>query len=217
LAISLEVDQNLWKNCFYKFIEDFRKRFRKAAQEAKAEEDLRKLTDAFRQFLASANRFYTQLLQSLQTEYKLLLDGSVPYLNDNVPNCRCYVTYHRCIIFLGDLARYHRDIPTSDPASLIREWLNACIYYRQALALWPDNGNPHNQMAVLAAYVHDYCNSVYRYYRCLHSRMPFLTARENLNNVFDKVRERVAQSGARFDPPPQYRGRKGDKKVSKAR
>eukprot|EP01102_Stenamoeba_stenopodia_P022834 TRINITY_DN9659_c0_g1_i1.p1 TRINITY_DN9659_c0_g1~~TRINITY_DN9659_c0_g1_i1.p1 ORF type:complete len:985 (+),score=220.51 TRINITY_DN9659_c0_g1_i1:44-2956(+) len=212
LAISFEVDQNLWKTCFYKFIEDFRKRFRKAAQTETKEDDLRKLTEAFRHFLASANRFYTQLLQSLQAEYKLVLDGSIQLMNESVPNWRCYLTYHRCLIFLGDLARYNRDAPAADPNTILKDWLNAGNYYRQALALWPDNGNPHNQMAVLAAYVHDYCNSVYRYFRCLHSKTPFLTARENLNNVFDKVREKVKIMGARFDPPPHTRGRKGDKK-----
>ena len=47
-------------------------------------------------------------------------------------------------------------------------------------------------MAVLATYADDDLTAVYRYFRSLCVRSPFLTARENLSVLFEKNRIKVA-------------------------
>jgi protein SMG7 len=85
-------------------------------------------------------------------------------------------------------------------------WTRAAEYYQNALLILPDNGNPHNQLAVLATYrfllnyfvitisfdviryEDDSFSGVYRYFRSLAIRQPFLTARDNLKAQFEKNR-----------------------------
>jgi protein SMG7 len=69
-----------------------------------------------------------------------------------------------------------------------KDWSKAAAYYQQALYLIPDNGNPHNQLAVLATYADDDFNAVYRYFCSLAVLHPFLTARDNLIVLFEKNR-----------------------------
>ncbi|GMF18081.1 unnamed protein product [Phytophthora lilii] len=62
--------------------------------------------------------------------------------------------------------------------------------YHRALAVLPDNGNPHNQLAVLATYVEAETVAVYRYCRSLLTVQPFSTAEENLALLFERSRQR---------------------------
>ncbi len=48
-----------------------------------------------------------------------------------------------------------------------RNWLKAERYYRQALQLLPENGNPHNQLAIVATYNNNNLSAVHRYFRSL--------------------------------------------------
>lgn len=89
----------------------------------------------------------------------------------------------RCYIFLGDLIRYHRDLLDEKQR---KKWLDSYLFYKKAMYLIPDNGNPHNQMAVLATYRDDEFEAVYRYYRSLAVNKPFFTAKENLITLFRK-------------------------------
>ena len=57
----------------------------------------------------------------------------------------------------------------------------------------PSNGNPHNQLAVLATYNDAEFIAVYRYARSLLVRCPFATARNNLDIVFVKNTGRTAK------------------------
>ena len=84
---------------------------------------------------------------------------------------------------MGDLTRYHRDL-FNDPHQ--KDWKNASNYYRKAFLLIPHNGNPHNQLAVLSTYTDDDIETVYRYYRSIVIKYPFLTAAENLVVLFEK-------------------------------
>ena len=54
----------------------------------------------------------------------------------------------------------------------------------------PSNGNPHNQIAVLATYLEDEMEAIYRYYRSLTVSSPFLTAKENIRVLFEKNRKK---------------------------
>eukprot|EP01113_Clastostelium_recurvatum_P010647 TRINITY_DN1531_c0_g1_i2.p1 TRINITY_DN1531_c0_g1~~TRINITY_DN1531_c0_g1_i2.p1 ORF type:complete len:865 (-),score=204.22 TRINITY_DN1531_c0_g1_i2:258-2852(-) len=191
-----DVEQTLWKVAFYKVIEEYRRRLRKysgAADRAKQEE-LHKITTSFRKFLASGSQFYLSLLERLRGRYG---DEDVKGI----------VSRHRCYIFLGDLARYHKDLIAAEneinagkfenftgalPAAS-KELSLAEAYYRQAIALLPINGNPHNQIAVLCTYRDDELGAVYSYCRSLAVRHPFTAARENLLLLFDKNRKRAQE------------------------
>ncbi len=73
------------------------------------------------------------------------------------------VTKQRCLftilIYLGDLERY----PVSQRMTFTRyremntvkqdkDWSKAEYYYKKASAINPHNGNPHNQLAIIATY-----------------------------------------------------------------
>jgi hypothetical protein len=210
-AVSKDVEQSIWKTVFYRVIEEYRKKLRKCASmddkdSPTSKDEVRRVQASFRNFLGSAANFYQQLLQKLQQAFHLVLDGSISYnVGDAEPaqhsspysphsqtaqqtQHKSYLSCHRCFIFLGDLARYHKDIQ-DDFANDLK---NAEMYYKQALQLVPDNGNPHNQLAVLATYSDDELSAVFRYFRSLAVKQPFATARDNLFVLFEKNKARLA-------------------------
>lgn len=67
-AASKEVEQALWKPCFYRRIEDFRRRIRKYAAAAQADRNVRehfaRVSSEFQQFLTEAAGFYAHLRTS---------------------------------------------------------------------------------------------------------------------------------------------------------
>ncbi|GAA5840238.1 hypothetical protein JCM9279_002319 [Rhodotorula babjevae] len=69
----------------------------------------------------------------------------------------------------------------------VKTYSKAAECYHQARMLLPDNGNPSNQLAVLAQYCADPLSSIYHYYRALSVRTPFSTARANLQITFAKA------------------------------
>ncbi|RHY25184.1 hypothetical protein DYB32_008476 [Aphanomyces invadans] len=93
----------------------------------------------------------------------------------------------RCLIFLGDIARY-RELHSQKAKKNFRA---AEGFYHRALEILPDNGNPHNQLAVLATYVEAETIAVYRYCRSLLLPKPFATAEENLVLLFERSRHRA--------------------------
>ncbi|GAA5959207.1 hypothetical protein JCM3765_005107 [Sporobolomyces pararoseus] len=123
---------------------------------------------------------------------------------------------HKTLICFGDLARYieyNSDSPTPAPAtaggskggrnrggkknetagrttSVAKSYTKAAECYRQANLLLPDDGNSHNQLAVLAQYAADPLASTYHYYRALTVRLPFATAIKNLEIAYSKALQR---------------------------
>mmetsp|Transcript_36979 Transcript_36979/g.59852 ORF Transcript_36979/g.59852 Transcript_36979/m.59852 type:complete len:999 (+) Transcript_36979:103-3099(+) len=200
-AASKDVEQILWKTIFYRRIEEFRKRLRKASSPvpdgtsvATSKDSVRKLAHAFRLFLEESVAFYVELLRKLQNKYKISLDAGkvATFPNDGAVSLQHWKTAvhscHRCLIFLGDLARYIEMNSENEN----KAWVAAEKYYSQAILLLPDNGNPHNQLAVLATYADNDCVAVYRYVRSLAAKQPFLTARENIVLLFEKNKAKAA-------------------------
>jgi len=194
-AASKDMDQSLWKTCFYRKIEEFRKKIRKYAAAAsnaeskamahKARAELHAVCAAFGEFIAEALTFY----QDLMGRYELLQitqreeggeEAGAGALEQH------YVkSIHRCLIFLGDLARY-RELHSE---STRKDWSQAEKWYYQAIDAMPTSGNPHNQLAVLATYTEAECVAVYRYCRALLCANPFPTAKENLSLLFEKNKQ----------------------------
>jgi len=73
----------------------------------------------------------------------------VIYNHSNTSYEKCRQSIHRCLVFLGDLARY-RELHSQKAR---KNFSVAEGYYYRALAVMPENGNPHNQLAVLATYI----------------------------------------------------------------
>ncbi|KAJ7298010.1 hypothetical protein O6H91_Y022000 [Diphasiastrum complanatum] len=206
-----DVEQALWR-LHYKRIEEFRARIRKTMAAVGAttpappvpaagsrvvtrKEPLQKLQAFFKSFLSEATGFYHDLIMKIRAKYGLSQEyASVqgepqwPVDEQGSTNLKhCQLSCHRCLIFLGDLARYKE--LHSEGGGHSRDWSVAAGYYLKAASLWPSSGNPHNQLAVLATYVGDELLAVYQYFRSLAVDGPFLTARENLVLLFEKNRQ----------------------------
>ncbi|CAI2174764.1 16152_t:CDS:10 [Funneliformis geosporum] len=206
LAQSKEVEQNLWKNVYYKVIEDFRKKIRALpAPNVKTKSTSKKLTSSFRSFLHEATGFYYSFIQKLAIHFELKqldpvikkfgltiepTDVSQRSYSEDIKQ-RAVLSCHKSLIFLGDLARY-RELH-SDRSN--KNWSTACDYYNHARQLVPESGNPHNQLAVIATYNSDDFSAVYHYYRSLVVKHQFLTAKDNISLLFHKAQRSAT------DPP----------------
>ncbi|TMW58237.1 hypothetical protein Poli38472_011825 [Pythium oligandrum] len=197
-AAARELEQVLWKPCFYKRIEDFRRRIRKYASAPSTDRTVRehfaRVSNEFQEFLTDASAFYENLRESLT---RWLLQNRVSRIAASGPSSaaaseaganidKCRQSLHRCLVFLGDLARY-RELHGQKAK---KNFAAAENFYNKALAVIPENGNPHNQLAVLATYVEAETVAVYRYCRSLLIAQPFVTAEENLALLFERARQR---------------------------
>ncbi|KAL3623229.1 hypothetical protein CASFOL_032045 [Castilleja foliolosa] len=112
-------------------------------------------------------------------------DSQIPVSKDGNKSSdvtKGFISCHRCLIYLGDLARYKSFYGDSKAW----DFTAASSYYMQASSIWPSSGNPHHQLAILAGYSNDELLSVYRYFRSLALDNPFINARDNLIIPFEK-------------------------------
>ncbi|XP_062199976.1 nonsense-mediated mRNA decay factor SMG7-like [Phragmites australis] len=210
-----EIEYHLWQ-LHYKRIEEFRRNIISAgsvaAHSGKSNANLdriRRIKSAFRSFLSEATGFYHDLMLKIKSNYGLPL-GYFPEGLENAGNSvrddkktaevkKGLVSCHRCLIYLGDLARYKSLHGDDDSAS--REYATASSYYKEAASICPSSGNPHHQLAILASYSGNEVVSVYRYFRSLAAETPFATARDNLIILFEKNRQSYAQLSANNKGP----------------
>ncbi|GCC18507.1 hypothetical protein chiPu_0022371 [Chiloscyllium punctatum] len=88
---------------------------------------------------------------------------------------------HRCLMYLGDLARYQNELAGVDTEQLAER------FYYQSLSVAPQVGMPFNQLGTLAGSKHYNVEATYYYLRCIHSEVPFEGAYGNLKRLFDKA------------------------------
>ncbi|XP_047327699.1 nonsense-mediated mRNA decay factor SMG7-like [Impatiens glandulifera] len=119
----------------------------------------KEVMERFNLFLSEAMEFYQGLIIKLKKKKPWKNSSSILYL--------C----HRLFVCLGDLARYK----TMNP-----DWSISAFYYFKAINCWPDSGNPHNQLALLATYMEDDFLTLYHCVRSLAVKEPFPDARNNL-------------------------------------
>eukprot|EP00624_Nannochloropsis_granulata_P003797 evm.model.NODE_29163_length_12829_cov_16.997583.3 len=168
-AASKDMDQSLWKTCFYRKIEEFRKMIRKYAAAAsnaeskamahKARAELHAVCAAFGEFIAEALTFYQDLMGRYERLQATKREEVGEEAGAGALEQHCVKSIHRCLIFLGDLTRY-RELHSE---STRKDWSQAEKWYYQAIDAMPTSGNPHNQLAVLATYTEAECVAVYRY------------------------------------------------------
>ncbi|OIW16288.1 hypothetical protein TanjilG_19004 [Lupinus angustifolius] len=154
----------------------------------------------FKTFLSEATGFYHGLIMKIRAKYGLPLgyfedsENRIVMEKDGKKSGEMkkgLISCHRCLIYLGDLARYKGLYGKGD--SIKREFAAASSYYLQAASLWPSSGNPHHQLALLASYSGDELGTIYRYFRSLAVDSPFTTARDNLIVAFEKNRQSYSQ------------------------
>lgn len=105
---------------------------------------------------------------------------------------KCQFLCHRLLVCLGDLARYMEQHEKPDFHS--HKWLAAATHYLEATMVWPDSGNPHNQLAVLAIYVNDQFLAMYHCVRSSAVKEPFPDAWDNLILLFERNRSSLLPS-----------------------
>ena len=170
LAEQHEVEQAIWR-LHYKQIDEYRARIKKINLSAAAppvpgskapppRESIQKVLAAFKSFLAEATGFYHDLIVKLRAKHGIPQDIfafrgiEAPGTGVNEKNRwsevkRCQLSCHRCLIFLGDLARY-KEVHGNVQDSRNIEFSVSAGYYIQAALLWPSSGNPHNQVSFIA-------------------------------------------------------------------
>ncbi|KAL3533561.1 hypothetical protein ACH5RR_007082 [Cinchona calisaya] len=210
-----EIEYALWQ-LHYRRIEELRSHFNAAAAAASAGSNtsqngkgptrggpdrLTKIRIQFKTFLSEATGFYHDLMLKIRAKYGLPLgyfsddsESQIPLSKEGNKSSEVkkgLISCHRCLIYLGDLARYKGLYGEGD--SKARDFAAASSYYMQAASLLPSSGNPHHQLAILASYSGDELVAIYRYFRSLAVDSPFTTARDNLIIAFEKNRQSFTQ------------------------
>ncbi|CAH8271618.1 unnamed protein product [Arabidopsis lyrata] len=193
------IELTLWQ-LHYKRIEDFRSHINASKGPSKPDVIANHKLQ-FRTFLSEATGFYHDMILKIRSKYGLPLgyfseDQETQHLADKdgkkLPEVKlALVSCYRCLIYLGDLARYKGLCGEGDSKN--REYAAASSYYLQAASLLPAYGNPHHQLAIVASYLGDEFTTTYRYFRSLAVEIPFPTARDNLIVAFEKNRQSYAQ------------------------
>ncbi|XP_027329740.1 protein SMG7-like [Abrus precatorius] len=204
------IEYALWQ-LHYKRIEELRAYFNAAHTSVSSKSSqggkgpvrpdlITKIRLQFKTFLSEATGFYHDLIMKIRAKYGLPLgyfeesENRIVMEKDGKKSAEMkkgLISCHRCLIYLGDLARYKGLYGEGD--SIQREFAAASSYYLQAASIWPSSGNPHHQLALLASYSGDELAAIYRYFRSLAVESPFTTARDNLIVAFEKNRQSYSQ------------------------
>ncbi|MFS8019330.1 putative telomerase activating protein Est1 [Helianthus anomalus] len=209
----------LWQ-LHYRRIEEFRTHYSAASQARARPDRASKIRLQFKTFLSEATGFYHDLILKIRAKYGLPIGQFYPEQENHnvkqkdgkksIETKKGLISCHRCLIYLGDLARYKGLYGEGESKS--RDYAAASSYYLQAASLWPSSGNPHHQLAILATYSGDELMAVYRYFRSLAAEHPFSTARDNLIVAFEKNRQSYSQlhvdsNGLVKESPARTKGR----------
>ncbi|XP_071945196.1 telomerase-binding protein EST1A-like [Antedon mediterranea] len=180
------VEQILWKYAYHQVIEALRTEM----QDQEAEE-VAMLKSSLLKLLDNGTSFYEGLIAKLQSSYGFNLQQHTtcldPLHSEKTRKIKlCLLSAQRCMIALGDLARYKEHANDTSNFGKARSW------YLKAQQLAPRNGRPYNQLALLALNTRRKLDAVYYYIRSLEASNPFESARESLNTLFEEVRRKVA-------------------------
>uniref|UniRef100_A0A8C2F3K5 Nonsense-mediated mRNA decay factor n=1 Tax=Cyprinus carpio TaxID=7962 RepID=A0A8C2F3K5_CYPCA len=163
-ALDKKVEQDLWNHAFKNQITTLQSQAKNRANPNRSE-----VQANLSLFLEAASGFYTQLLQELCTVFNVDLpcrvkssqlgiisnkQSSTSAIVKPQPSSCSYICQH-CLVHLGDIARYRNQ--TSQAES----------YYRHAAQLVPSNGQPYNQLAILASSKGDHLTTIFYYCRSI--------------------------------------------------
>ncbi|XP_013882892.1 nonsense-mediated mRNA decay factor SMG7 [Austrofundulus limnaeus] len=184
-ALDKKVEQDLWNHAFKNQITTLQSQAKNRANPNRSE-----VQANLSLFLEAASGFYTQLLQELCTVFNVDLPCRVSSSQLGIisstqsagggaivtpqPSSCSYICQH-CLVHLGDIARYRNQ--TSQAES----------YYRHAAQLVPSNGQPYNQLAILASSKGDHLTTIFYYCRSIAVKFPFPAASTNLQKALSKA------------------------------
>ena len=106
---------------------------------------------AFKSFLLEAAEFYQTLIVKLRKHYGVPEEalfhkkGCVSTSFEPEPLQKCQYLCHRCLVCMGDLARYKQHYENLDAQK--QNWSVSATHYLEATRIWPDSGNPQNQVS----------------------------------------------------------------------
>ncbi|XP_074020528.1 nonsense-mediated mRNA decay factor SMG5 isoform X2 [Numenius arquata] len=150
---------------------------------------------AYRTHLVAGIGFYQHLLLYIQSHYQLELQSCIDWTHVTDPLIGCkkpvsasekemewaQMACHRCLVYLGDLARYQNELAGVDTELLAER------FYYQALSVAPQIGMPFNQLGTLAGSKYYNVEATYCYLRCIQSEVSFEGAYGNLKRLYDKA------------------------------
>ncbi|KAI6705166.1 hypothetical protein NL676_008128 [Syzygium grande] len=201
-----EIEYSLWK-LHYKHIDEFRNQIKKVSScmnsevsqnVTNAQRSTDDYTEGIKLFLSEATNFYNSLIVKVQRCHGIPED-TLFHRNSGMVNDvdqkrikKWQFLCHRFLICLGDLARYKELYERPDNQN--RNWSFAAAHYLEASTIWPDSGNPHNQLALLSTYVGDEFLALYHCIRSLAIKEPFPDAWNNLILLLEKSRSSLLHS-----------------------
>ncbi|ESZ95008.1 hypothetical protein SBOR_4628 [Sclerotinia borealis F-4128] len=156
----------------------------------------RKLEKHYVDFLKTSQYFYKGYIQRVASHFGPLpalqrianrLSLSPLSVDEPIKVSRSHehllkLSCHFTLLRLGDLSRYRNDLRTKE-----RSWDPALGYYYLAEALYPNSGNAHNQMAVIALADGSHLDALYHLLRAVAVEEPHTLARGNLAIEYKKI------------------------------
>uniref|UniRef100_A0ABM5F469 Nonsense-mediated mRNA decay factor n=1 Tax=Pogona vitticeps TaxID=103695 RepID=A0ABM5F469_9SAUR len=150
---------------------------------------------AYRTHLIAGIGFYQHLLLYIQSHYQLELQCCIDWTHVTDPLIGCkkpvsasekemewaQMACHRCLVYLGDLARYQNELAGVDTELLAER------FYYQAISVAPQIGMPFNQLGTLAGSKYYNVEATYCYLRCIQSEVSFEGAYGNLKRLYEKA------------------------------
>ncbi|KAM6910174.1 nonsense-mediated mRNA decay factor SMG5 [Xenentodon cancila] len=182
-----KAEELLWRKVYYEVIQVI-KTNKKHIHSRSA------LECAYRTHLIAGVGFYQHLLLYIQSHYQLELQDCIDWTHVTDPLIGrkkpvsatpkemewAQMACHRCLVYLGDLARYQNELAGVEAEQLAER------FYHQALSVMPHVGMPFNQLGTLAGSKFYNVEATYYYLRCIQSDAPFEGAYGNLKRLFDK-------------------------------
>uniref|UniRef100_A0A8C9SND6 Nonsense-mediated mRNA decay factor n=1 Tax=Scleropages formosus TaxID=113540 RepID=A0A8C9SND6_SCLFO len=183
-----KAEELLWRKVYYEVIQVI-KTNKKHIHSRSA------LECAYRTHLIAGVGFYQHLLLYIQSHYQLELQDCIDWTHVTDPLIGrkkpvlatakemewAQMACHRCLMYLGDLARYQNELAGVEAEQLAER------FYHQALSVSPHVGMPFNQLGTLAGSKFYNVEATYYYLRCIQSETPFEGAYGNLKRLFDKA------------------------------
>ncbi|CAH2327213.1 SMG5 [Pelobates cultripes] len=183
-----KAEEVLWRKVYYEVIQLI-KNNKKHIHSRSA------LECAYRTHLIAGVGFYQHLLLYIQSHYQLELQCCIDWTHVTDPLIGCkkpvsasvkemdwaQMACHRCLVYLGDLARYQNELALVDTEKLAER------FYYQALTVAPQIGMPFNQLGTLAGSKYYHVEATYCYMRCIQSEVSFDGAYGNLKRLYNKA------------------------------
>ncbi len=179
-----DVEFFVWKICFYNLVATLKTWLQGGtipqAERHAVEENVMEL-------LNEGLNFYTEMLELLDRTYHIGLEQYYDVLEarSSDPKIRCaLVSAQKCLLCLGDLARYKEMIQSTSNYGKARQ------YYQKASHIDTRNAKPFNQLAILAWTAKRKFEAVYYHMRCLQTKTPVESSRQSLTEIFEEIRRR---------------------------